>query len=251
MAAPAPGSQTGPVQNTFVGEIAERYDADCADISTEQHLEPALRLLAELAGDGPALEFAIGTGRVGLPLSRRIPVTGLEISQDMVDQLRGKPGGAELPVTIGDMARTRVPGEFSLVYLVFNTISNLLEQDEQVACFANAAAHLRPGGAFLIEMMLPDLRLLPPGQRLVPFDVSPHHLGFDSYDLVNQRLTSHHYRIGEAGTGYSPSHHRYAWPAEYDLMARMAGMTLAGRWSGWDREPLTGDSRSHISVWRT
>ncbi|GHE50333.1 methyltransferase [Streptomyces cellulosae] len=209
--------------------------------------------LAELAGDGRALEFAVGTGRVGVPLRERgVPVTGIELSEHMADVLRRKVDEDTLPVVIGDMATTVVPGEFSLVYLVYNTISNLLTQDEQVECFRNAARHLRPGGRFVIELGVPPLRFLPPGQVAVPFDVSERHLGFDTVDTVEQLLVSHHFtRDGEDGRyRRGASRHRYAWPAELDLMARIAGLQLERRVADWDGSPFTQESPKHISVWR-
>ena len=201
---------------------------------------------------GPALELAIGTGRVGVPLAARgIPVTGIELSAPMVARLRQKVDEATLPVTIGDMATTTVPGDFTLVYLVFNTIGNLRTQQEQVACFRNAARHLRPGGRFVIELWVPPLRRFPPGQVGVPFDITPQHLGFDTYDLATQQGTSHHYTTGDDGSiRYGASNFRYIWPAECDLMAQLAGLELEERWADWDRSPFTSDSESHISVWR-
>lgn len=241
----------GMAENLWDEHAAATYRATSADKYAPEVLDPTVDFLSDLAGDGPALEFAIGTGRVGIALAARgIPVHGLELSEAMVDQLRREPGGADLPVTIGDMATTRVPGEFSLVYLVFNTITNLLTQDEQVDCFGNAAAHLRPGGRFVIEVLLPDLQRLPPGQSAVPFHIGQDHLGFDEYDLLGQRLVSHHYWTdrGQIRTARSP--HRYAWPAEYDLMARIAGLKLEARWADWDRSEFTAASRNHVSVWR-
>ncbi|PRY16036.1 methyltransferase family protein [Kineococcus rhizosphaerae] len=230
-------------------DVARTYDEDSAWMSTPEVLGPTLDVLADLAGSDRALEFAVGTGRVALPLAARgIPVSGVELSVPMLDRLRAKDGADALDLVEGDMARTRVDGEFTLVYLVYNTITNLLEQDEQVACFVNAARHLVPGGFFLIEVFVPDLQRLPPGETARPFHLSADHLGFDSYDLVNSRLTSHHYRPGR-GTVVE-SHHRYAWPAEYDLMARIAGLEPHARWAGWDRSEFTADSRSHVSVWR-
>lgn len=231
---------------------AQRYDETAADKFAPEVLAPAVELLAGLAGSGPALELAIGTGRVALPLaSRGVPVTGIELSEPMVAQLRRKPGGDAIPVVIGDMATTRVPGEFSLVYLVWNTISNLRTQDEQVQCFENAARHLAPGGRFVIELWIPPLRRMPPGQVAVPFDVSDGHLGFDTYDVVSQRGTSHHYWPGPDGTTqYGVSNFRYIWPAECDLMARLAGMELEARYADWDRSAFTSESDSHVSVWR-
>ena len=209
--------------------------------------------LAELAGDGRALEFAVGTGRVGVPLRKRgVPVTGIELSEHMAAVLRRKVDEETLPVVLGDMATTVVPGEFSLVYLVYNTISNLLTQEEQVECFRNAARHLRPGGRFVIELGVPPLRFLPPGQVAVPFDVSERHLGFDTIDPVEQLLVSHHFtRDGDDGRyRRGASRHRYAWPAELDLMARIAGLQLERRVADWDGSPFTQESPKHISVWR-
>ncbi|MBQ0988391.1 class I SAM-dependent methyltransferase [Streptomyces sp. F63] len=235
---------------------ADRYDAEETEMSSAAVLGPTLAFLAELAGDGRALEFAIGTGRVGVPLRRRgVPVTGIELSEHMAAVLRRKVDESTLPVTIGDMATTVVPGEFALVYLVYNTISNLLTQDEQVECFRNAARHLGPGGRFVIELNVPPLRFLPPGQVAVPFDVSERHLGFDTLDPVGQMLVSHHF-TRDGGSGSSglyrrgTSRHRYAWPAELDLMARIAGLELERRVADWDGAPFTRDSSKHVSVWR-
>ena len=233
-------------------EAAERYESDNPHLYAPEVLNPTLEFLARLAGSGPALEFAIGTGRVGVPLTARgIPVTGIELSAPMVAQLRRRADEATLPVVLGDMATTVVPGDFSLVYLVRNTISNLLTQEEQVECFRNAARHLRPGGRFLIELWVPPLRRLPPGQLAAPFDVSERRLGFDTYDLATQRCTSHHYRHDEGG---AVRHHfgnfRYLWPSECDLMARVAGMELEQRVADWNGTPFTSDSTDHISVWR-
>jgi SAM-dependent methyltransferase len=229
----------------FDERVAASYDATDGMFAPET-IEPTLDVLAELAGDGAALEFAIGTGRIALPLAARgVPVQGIELSRAMVAQLRAKPGGEEIPVAIGDMTSTRVEGTFNVVYLVFNTINNLTTQDAQVACFANAAAHLEPGGAFVIEVGVPDLQRLPPGQTLVPFEVSEHKVGFDEYDVANQGLISHHI---EGGKRFSVPF-RYVWPAELDLMARIAGMRLQDRWANWQREPFTALSPSHVSVY--
>lgn len=237
-------------ENHFGEDVARRYDESSAYMFDPAVLGPAVDFLADLAGDGPVLELAIGTGRVGLPLSQRgVPVRGIELSEAMVEQLRRKPGSDRVPVTIGDMATTRVPGRFTLVYLVYNTITNLLTQDEQVECFRNAAAHLEPGGRFVIEVTVPDLQRLPPGETARPFHVGEHHLGFDLFDLVNQLLVSHHYRLDGDTVEASRSPHRYVWPAELDLMAKVAGMRLRERWSDWTRSPFTADSRNHVSVW--
>ncbi|MET8645476.1 class I SAM-dependent DNA methyltransferase [Streptomyces sp. NPDC057746] len=231
---------------------AERYDVEETEMSSVAVLGPTLAFLAELAGDGRALEFAIGTGRVGVPLRERgVPVTGIELSEHMAAVLRSKIDEDALPVVIGDMATTVVPGEFTLVYLVYNTISNLLTQEEQVECFLNAARHLAPGGRFVIELGVPPLRFLPPGQVAVPFDVSERHLGFDTFDLIEQTLVSHHLiRDGDGRYRRDNSRHRYAWPAELDLMARIAGLEPERRVGDWDGAPFTQESAKHVSVWR-
>ncbi|MFF2569965.1 class I SAM-dependent DNA methyltransferase [Streptomyces sp. NPDC058084] len=232
---------------------AERYDAEETEMSSAAVLGPTLDFLSELAGDGRALEFAVGTGRVGVPLRERgVPVAGIELSEHMAAVLRRKIDEDMLPVTLGDMATTVVPGEFTLVYLVYNTLSNLLTQDEQVECFRNAARHLAPGGRFVVELGVPPLRFLPPGQVAVPFDVSERHLGFDTFDLVEQVLVSHHLTLdGEDGRyRRDRSRHRYAWPAELDLMARIAGLELERRVADWDGAPFDQNSSKHVSVWR-
>ncbi len=232
-------------------EAAERYDESSAFMFAPDVLDPAVAFLADLAGDGRALELAIGTGRVAIPLAERgIPVTGVELSQPMVDQLHGK--RPDLPVVVGDMATTRAPGGFALVYLVWNGLGNLRTQAEQVACFRNAARHLEPGGRFVIELWIPGIRRLPPGQDGVPFHIGEHHVGFDTYDMATQQGTSHHYRRHPDGrVSHGTSNFRYVWPAECDLMAQLAGMTLERRMADWDGTPFTGDSESHVSVWRT
>lgn len=233
----------------FDAAVAPHYDTGCADMFAPEVLGPTVAFLAELAGGRPSLEFAVGTGRVALPLAEAgVEVHGIELSRAMVAEMRHKPGAERVPVTIGDMATTRVDGEFGLVFLVFNTITNLLTQDEQVACFRNAAAHLAPGGCFVIETGVPRLQQLPRGERFLPFTVDDEYVGVDEYDLVEQRLSSHHYRVGEHHGRFS-SEHRWAWPAEYDLMARIAGLQLRERWAGWDRAPFTATSTSHVSVW--
>ncbi len=231
-------------------EMAEHYDETSAFMFAPDVLDPAVAALAELAGDGPALELAIGTGRVAVPLVRRgIPVSGVELSVPMVEQLRAK--SADIPVVVGDMATTTVPGKFSLVYVVWNSIGNLRTQAEQVACFSNAARHLRQGGRFVVELGVPGIRRLPPGQVAVPFHVGEHHVGVDTYDLATQQGTSHHYRRHDDGTvTYGASNFRYIWPAECDLMALLAGMSLECRAADWHGNPFTGDSESHVSVWR-
>ncbi|MFI9470154.1 class I SAM-dependent DNA methyltransferase [Streptomyces sp. NPDC052492] len=232
---------------------AERYDDEDTEMFSAAVLGPTVDFLAELAGDGRALEFAIGTGRVGVPLRERgVPVTGIELSEPMAAVLRRKVDEDTLPVVIGDMATTVVPGTFTLVYLVYNTVSNLLTQDEQVECFRNAARHLAPGGRFVIELGVPPLRSLPLGQVAVPFDVSERHLGFDTFDLVEQMLVSHHFTRDRDDGRYrrDASRHRYAWPAELDLMARIAGLGLERRVADWDGSPFAQDSPKHVSVWR-
>lgn len=231
-------------------ETAARYDESSAFMFLPEVLDPAVSFLAELAGNGAALELAIGTGRVAVPLADRgVPVSGIELSEPMADQLRRK--RADIPVVVGDMATTRVPGEFSLVYVVWNSIGNLRTQDEQVACFRNAARHLAPAGRFVVELGVPGLRRFPPGQVAVPFHVGEHHVGLDTYDLATQQGTSHHYtREPDGSVRYGASNFRYIWPAECDLMAQLAGMELERRSSDWVGTEFTGDSESHVSVWR-
>ncbi|HEY3684581.1 MAG TPA: class I SAM-dependent methyltransferase [Streptosporangiaceae bacterium] len=234
----------------FGAEVAARYDAGSPERFADDELGPTVELLAELAAGGPALEFAIGTGRVALPLAARgVPVHGIDVSRAMVAELRAKPGGADLPVTIGDIAATRAGAAFTLVYLVFNTVNNLTTQDAQVACFANAAAHLAPGGRFLVEVGVPDLRRLPPGQSAVPFHVAERSWGFDTYDPATQAMTSHHIAIDDGRARHTAVPFRYVWPSELDLMARLAGLRPEARWAGWHREPFTSDSTRHVSVW--
>jgi SAM-dependent methyltransferase len=234
----------------FGPAVARRYDANSAAMFAPDVLEPAVERLQELAAGGRALEFAIGTGRVGLPLAARgVPVSGIELSPAMVEQLRAKPGGDDIPVAIGDMTTTTVEGSFSLVYLVFNTIPNLTSQDAQVECFANAAAHLEPGGRFLVEANVPQLRRLPPGERANVFSIGGEHWGIDEYDVAEQRLVSHHFTATEDGYELVSVPFRYAWPSELDLMARIAGMRLEHRWANWRREPFTALSPAHVSVY--
>jgi SAM-dependent methyltransferase len=218
-------------------------------------IEPSVSFLKRLAGTAPALEFAIGTGRLALPLhAAGVEVRGIELSTAMVSQLRAKPGGDEatIPVTVGDMASAEAPGagSFGLVYLVFNSITNLTSQDEQVACFANAERHLAPGGSFVVETFVPRLRHLQPGERFVPFEVGSTFVGIDEYDVVDQRLTSHYVQTRGDAVERSAMPFRYVWPAELDLMARLAGLTLAARWADWNRGAFTHDSDAHVSVWR-
>jgi SAM-dependent methyltransferase len=237
-------------RNLFVGEIATQYDADSTGAFDPGVVARTVDFLSGLAGEGRALEFAIGTGRIGLPLSQRgVPVSGIELSSDMARQLEKKPGSDAIDVTIGDMTSTRVGGTFRLVYLVFNTIGNLLSQDEQVACFCNAAAHLEPGGCFVIEVIVPPLRRLPPGESSLVFTLTPQRVGYDEIDVANQRGVSHHVWFREDGPKKFATPWRLVWPSELDLMARIAGMHLRERWADWDRSPFTSESLKHVSVW--
>jgi SAM-dependent methyltransferase len=232
--------------------VAARYDESSSEMFAREAVEPAVDFLAALAGDGRALELGIGTGRIALPLAGRgVEVHGIDLSQAMVAKLREKPGGEGIPVAIGDFATTRVDGAFSLAYLVFNTINNLTTQEEQVACFRNVAAQLEPGGGFVIEVGVPELRRLPPGETMHVFDASEGHWGIDEYDLVNQGLVSHHLSVVDGAIERVSMPFRYVWPSELDLMAELAGMRLRERWTGWKREPFTGESRKHVSVWET
>ena len=231
---------------------AAEYDTVGEGMFSPTVLGPTVELLAALADGGAALEFAVGTGRVAIPLAERgVPVTGIELSRPMIDRLRAKADAVTVPVVEGDMATTQVPGDFSLVYLVFNTVSNLLTQAAQVECFRNAASHLRPGGRFVVELWVPQLRSLPPGSPAAVFHTEDGYIGLDTYDVLNQQVVSHHFRFGrgrEATHAISP--HRYIWPAELDLMARLAGFELETRYADWERRPFTADSASHVSVYR-
>jgi SAM-dependent methyltransferase len=237
-------------EDHFGERVAERYDESSADMFEPAAVDPVVDFLAELVGSGAALELGIGTGRVALPLAKRgIRVHGIDLSEAMVARLRAKPGAENIEVTIGDFATTRVDGRFSVAYLVFNTIHNLTTQDEQVACFQNVALHLEPGGCFVIEVGVPQLQRVPPGETIRAFDVSETHLGFDEYDVASQGLISHHYSVVDGKLELHSVPFRYVWPAELDLMARLAGMSLRERWSDWQREPFTSESRKHVSVW--
>ena len=231
-------------------EEALRYDESSAFMFEPDVLDPAVDFLAALADGGSALEFAIGTGRVAIPLADRgVHVEGIELSEPMVEQLRSK--DVDLPVSIGDMATATRPGAFDLVYLVWNSIGNLRTQSEQVECFRNAARHLKPGGRFVIELWVPGIRRFPPGQAAVPFHVGEHHVGFDTYDMTTQQGTSHHYTRGDDGSvRYGASNFRYIWPAECDLMAQLASLEIEARYADWSKAPFTTDSESHVSVWR-
>lgn len=253
----AAGRDDDPADGWFPESVAATYD-DPGGANSPEVITPAVDVLQALAAGGRVLEFAVGTGRIAAPLAARgVSVSGIELSEAMAARVTAKPGGDAVEVTLGDMTTTRVDGagEFSLVYLVFNTISNVTTQDGQVEVFRNAAAHLRPGGLFLIEVGVPDLRRLPPGQDTVPFTVAPDgnrsgYVGFDQYDVVTQEFTSNHVRVTPDGKGrFFRIPFRYAWPAEMDLMARIAGMKLTHRWAGWDRSEVTADSTTHVSVW--
>jgi len=234
----------------FDERVAARYDESAADMFDPAVVDPVVDLLVEFAGSGRALELGIGTGRIALPLAQRgVPVHGIEMSKAMVARLRAKPGGEDIGVTIGDFATTTVDGTFSVAYLVFNTIMNLTTQAAQVACFRNVAAHLEPGGCFVIEVGVPGLQSLPPGETFHVFHVSENRWGFDEFDVAIQGLTSHHFEIVDGRAERFSTPFRYAWPSELDLMAQLAAMRLRERWSGWKREPFTSDSRKHVSVW--
>jgi len=237
-------------KNYFDERIAERYETYWPNLFEPEVVDPAVSFLADHAGSGAALELGIGTGRLALPLSGRgVQVHGIELSPAMVAQLRAKPGADDISVTVGDFATTRVDGAFTLAYLVRNTIMNLTTQDEQVACFRNVAAHLQPGGAFVIEVMVPELQRVPPGETIRAFTVTPAHLGFEEYDVATQIAFSHHYWVVDGRLDTFSAPFRYVWPSELDLMARLAGMTLRERWCDWNREPFTSNSRTHVSVW--
>lgn len=239
-------------EDVWDDDAAGRYDTPGTGMFAAEVVDPAVDRLVELAGGGQVLEFAIGTGRIAVPLAARgVPVTGIELSAPMVRQLRAKVDEQAVPVVLGDMASTQAPGEFSLVYLVFNTISNLMTQTEQVACFRNAARHLRPGGRFVIELWVPELRTLPPGQPGNVFATGPGYIGLDMFDVVGQHVVSHHFEFGDgrhARLFRSP--HRYIWPGELDLMGQLAGFELESRHGGWSDEPFTAESSSHVSVYR-
>jgi SAM-dependent methyltransferase len=242
----------------FDERIAAGYDANSTDMFDPAVVDPAVDFLADLAGGGErdadgygaALELGIGTGRIALPLSQRgVLVSGIDVSPPMVARLQAKPGADAIPVTIGDFATTKVPGTFRLAYLVYNTITNLTTQDAQVDCFRNVAAHLEPGGCFVIEVIVPALQRLPPGETIRAFTVTPTHLGFDELDVATQISYSHHYFVVGDKLEFWSAPYRNVWPSELDLMARIAGMTLRERWGTWARDPFTSDSTKHISVW--
>jgi SAM-dependent methyltransferase len=234
----------------FDERVAARYDESAAEMFAAAVVDPVVDFLAELAAGGRALELGIGTGRIALPLTQRgVPVHGIEMSNAMVARLRAKPGGADIGVSIGDFATTTADRTFAVAYLVFNTILNLTTQAAQVACFRNVAAHLEPGGCFVIEVGVPELRQLPPGETIRAFHVSETRWGIDEYDVATQGLTSHHFELVDGRLERFSVPFRYAWPSELDLMAQLAGLSLRERWEGWQREPFTSDSRTHVSVW--
>jgi SAM-dependent methyltransferase len=236
--------------NYFGERVAERYDESDAEMFDPTVVGPVIDFLVELTKNGAALELGIGTGRIALPLAQRgVRIHGVDLSEAMVAKLRAKPGAERIGVTIGDLATTKVDGRFSVVYLIFNTIMNLTTQEEQTRCFQNAAEHLQPGGCFVIEVMVPDLQRLPPGETVRAFTVTETRLGFDEYDVASQGLISHHYSVLDGKLEVSSIPFRYVWPAELDLMAQLAGMSLRERWSDWNREPFSNDSRKHVSVW--
>jgi SAM-dependent methyltransferase len=238
-------------EDGYFGEpVAATYDETSDRMFDPAVIGPTIDFLSDLAGDGRALELGIGTGRVALPLvARGVEVHGIDLSRAMTERLRAKPGGEGIGLTVGDFATSRVDGAFRLAYLVYNTIMNLTTQAGQVACFRNVARHLEPGGSFVIEVGVPDLQRLPPGERFVVFDASESHWGVDEYDVANQGLISHHFEVRSGAIEKSSVPFRYVWPAELDLMAELAGMRLRERWAGWKREPFTNDSRQHVSVW--
>ncbi|MGG2460995.1 class I SAM-dependent DNA methyltransferase [Streptomyces sp. RGM 3693] len=234
----------------FGKSVAATYDESSAEMFAADVTDPAVEVLARLAGPGRALELGIGTGRIALPLAGRgVPVHGIDMSRAMVARMRAKPGGDGIGVTIGDFATTKVDGTFSVAYLVFNTIMNLTSQEAQVACFRNVAAHLEPGGCFVIEVMVPELRKLPPGQHAVPFHVSPTRWAFDVYDVATQAMSSNYVNVVDGQGTYQSIPFRYVWPAELDLMAQLAGLRLRERWEGWAGEPFTNESHRQVSVW--
>ena len=236
--------------NYFGERIAAGYDAE-TEISAPANVDPVVEFLTDLAGDAGALEFAIGTGRIALPLSRRgVRVHGIDLSPDMLAQLHKKPGSDTIDVTLGDIATAEVDGRFRVVYLVYNTIENLTSQDDQVSCFCNAAHHLVAGGYFVIEVEVPPLRRLPPGETVRAFTLSQHHLGFDEFDVAAQHGVSHHYVIAGDRLERFSMPYRFVWPSELDLMARIAGLELRERWGDWDRRPFTSESTKHVSVWQ-
>jgi len=244
------GSRMPAAEDYFGDEVAATYDDAESEMFDAAVVGPTVDLIAELAGGGAALELGVGTGRIALPLAARgVPVHGTDLSAAMLALLLAKPGGDTVGATLGDLSTTRVEGRFAVVYLVFNTIMNLTTQDAQVACFANAADHLEPGGAFVVEVMVPDLQRLPPGQDVVPFHVGETSWAFDRYDVVTQAMSSTYVDVAGGEVRFRSTPFRYVWPAELDLMARLAGLRLRDRWDGWTKQPFTSGSRRHVSVW--
>ncbi|MGH2756741.1 MAG: class I SAM-dependent DNA methyltransferase [Actinomycetota bacterium] len=240
-----------PDDGYFDERIAARYDETSAELFDPAVIEPVVDMVAELAGNGRALELGIGTGRIALPLAQRgVNVHGIDLSKAMVARLRSKPGGENIEVTIGDFATTTVGGTFSVAYLVYNTIMNLTTQAAQVACFRNVAGHLAPGGCFVVETMVRELQRLPPGETARVFHVSESKWGIDEYEVATQGLTSHHFELIDGNIERLSMPFRYVWPSELDLMAQLAGLSLRDRWSAWKGEPFSSDSRKHVSVWQ-
>lgn len=234
-------------------DAAHHYDTPGTGMFAPDIINPTVDRLHQLADGGHALELAIGTGRVAIPLTQRgTPVTGIELSGAMIDQLRTKADNTTIPVIQGDMATTTAPGHYTLVYLIYNTISNLLTQTEQIQCFHNAARHLTPGGRFVIELWVPELRKLPPGQPATVRPTPPGYIALDTYDTLNQRVVSHHFHFDDNSKQATlfRTPHRYIWPAELDLMAQLAGFHLETRHADWHGTPFTADSHDHISVYR-
>ena len=235
----------------FDSRIANLYDEIEALMFEPKAIDPVVDLLQKLAADGRALELGVGTGRIAIPLSRRgVPVHGIDISKAMAAKLREKPEGRNIGVTIGDFTTATVAGRFNVAFLVFNTIMNLTNQPAQVLCFRNLAAHLAPQGFFVVEVVVPDLQNLPRGETIQSVQLSPTEWDFDEYDVVSQRLTSHHYRLLDGNVENWSVPFRYVWPSELDLMAQSAGLELRHRWGGWSEEPFTSESRMHVSVWQ-
>lgn len=240
-----------PAEDHFGQEVADEYDDAVSDMFTPAVVNPTASLLSELSDGGRVLEFGIGTGRIAIPLSRRgIRVHGIDLSPFMLERLSAKTGSGDIPVQLGDFSEVRAEGSFSLVYVVFNTIMNLTTQDSQVACFRNAARHLNPGGRFVVEVAVPDLRHLPLGESVRMFRTGPDHWGYDEYDVAQQKVISHHLHVDSGRARRWSIPFRYVWPSELDLMAEMAGLRLEQRWGGWKRELFTSESKSHVSVWR-
>jgi SAM-dependent methyltransferase len=235
----------------FGERVAARYDQSLAEMFKPEAVDPAVDFLVGLAGNGRALELGIGTGRIAIPLAKRgVPVHGIDLSRAMVTRLRQKADAQSIPVTIGDFATTAIEGPFSVAYLVFNTIQNLTSQAAQIACFRNVSRHLEPGGTFVIEVGVPSIRRLPPGESIRVFEMTETRWGYDEFDVVNQGLISHHFEIVDGRLERDSVPLRYVWPAELDLMAEIAGLQLRERWSDWTREPFTSESRKHISIWQ-